>query len=237
MKTFLLVHGAWHGSWCWNETADCLRARGHRVLAPDLSWTARTGNRVRVGQLSHCATILADRVIDLPGDLVVVGHSMGGAVISLLAEKIPKKVARLVYLSAFLLEHGQCVNDTEELMQTSLVAPNMVVDSRNRQVSIPPQLLREAFYADCDEASYQSASRKLQPQPLATFLETLNLSDSHYGSVPRSYIECTLDRAIPLEAQRQMLVRLPCDPVLSLRSGHSPFISMPETLADMLTSL
>src|SRR5262245_30012960 len=106
MATFVLVHGAWHGGWCWYKLVALLEARGHRVLAPDLPGHGRdhslSGPATYRDYVERIAEVLADEA----EPVVLVGHSMGGAVVTGAAEAHPEKVAKLVYLAAFLAPSG-----------------------------------------------------------------------------------------------------------------------------------
>ena len=225
--TFILVHGAWHGAWCWHKLAPLLEAAGARVIAPDLSTQAT---------LESACDVVADHIARNPGS-VVVGHSLGGAMISQVAERSPSSIRRLVYLAAYLLPAGASVAQAARADVDSLLTPNMIPVERGVSCTLRPAVLRDAFYGSCSDADFEYARQRLTPQPLKPLVTVLDVSERRFGSVPRAYIETARDRAVTLDAQRRMQARHPCAPVHTLDSDHSPFFSQPEPLARILISI
>lgn len=234
VSTFVLVHGGWHGAWCWHRVTLLLERLGHAVVTPDLP--GHGGDLTPVGALSLRA--YADRIsiaLDAVAEpAVLVGHSLGGMVISQAAEDRPDKVRALVYLAAFLPGDGQSLNDLAQSDPESLLTPNSVLSDDGTTVSLREYSLREALYADCPDEDFALARRLIRPEPLAPLLEKVRLTAAGAGRVPRFYIECLQDRALPLARQRLMQAAQPCAGVASLRSGHSPFFSVPESLVEYL---
>jgi pimeloyl-ACP methyl ester carboxylesterase len=225
--TFILVHGAWHGAWCWQKLTPLLEAAGARVMAPDFSTQAT---------LESAADVVAEIVAREPGS-VLVGHSLGGAVISRVAERLPARIRHLVYLAAYLLAPGGSVAQAARADVGSLLAPNMIPVERGVSCTLRPEVLRDAFYGSCSGADFEFARQRLTPQPLKLLVSTLDVSTSKFGSVPRAYIETARDRAVTLDAQRRMQAQLPCARVFTLDSDHSPFLGQPEALARILISI
>ena len=124
--TLILIHGAWHGAWCWQLLTPLLESQGIRVIAPDLP--SMGADRAPAGDvtLESWARFVAD-VVEREANCVLVGHSRGGAVISRAAELVPDAIRRLVYLSAYLLTDGESVAAEARRDTDSLVAPNMPV--------------------------------------------------------------------------------------------------------------
>jgi len=224
---FILVHGAWHGAWCWHKLVPLLEAAGARVLAPDFSGKAT---------LESACDLVAECVDHHPGS-VVVGHSLGGAVISRVAERLPARIRQLVYLAGYLLARGGSVAQAARGDVSSLLAPNMIPVEPGVSCALRPEVLRDAFYGSCSDADFEFARARLTPQPLKLLVTTLDVSESKFGSVPRAYLETARDRAVSLDAQRRMQSALPCAPVFTLDSDHSPFLSQPEALARILISI
>lgn len=234
MSTYVLLHGAWHGAWCWNKVTPLIKSEGHSVCTPDLPGHGKNRPTSGVVTAADYVNSLRDLIVQQNQQVVLVGHSMGGMVISQVAELVPEHISTLVYLSGFLLENGQSINDFENQVDGSIVAPNLVLSRDKSSFSVPENIVRDAFYSDCNETDYQYALANIQPQPALPFLAPVNISDARYGSVPRVYIECLQDRAIPVSAQRLMYERTSCRNVFSLDSAHSPFFSVYNQLADIL---
>lgn len=172
MATYVLVHGAWHGSWCWKRVRKVLQAAGHDVFTPTL-----TG----VGERSHLGSVnvnLSTHVADVRNliqweelsDVILCGHSYGGCVISGAADQIPDRIRALVYLDAFVLEDGECLGD--------LVPPEQVRSMREQAQAgdgckVAP-IPAEVFQVNPRDAAWVNA--QCAPQPLATFEERIKLT-------------------------------------------------------------
>ena len=239
--TFILVHGAWHGAWCWHKLIPWLEAAGARVVAPEL----RSEEPDNPASLEEWARFVAGLTRRESGS-VLVGHSRGGAVISRAAELLlghdqaqgqaQGQIHRLVYLAAYLLD-GQSVAEVAQRDVDSLIAPNMIPVKRGLTCALRAEVLREAFYGDCTDEDFEFARERLTPEPIRVLATPVRITPERFGRVPRAYVETLRDRAITLQAQRRMQAALPCDPVFTLDSDHSPFLSHPEALARILISI
>jgi len=235
-STLILIHGAWHGAWCWQRLVPLLTAEGARVIAPDLpSMGADTTPPTSV-TLESWARFVADIVEKEPG-CVLVGHSRAGAIISRAAELVPAGIRSLVYLSAYLLQAGDSVAAAARRDTDSLLAPNMIPASSGVTCTLRAQIVTEAFYGTCSEADAAFAQSLLSPEPLKPLATPLRVTAEKFDTVPRAYVETARDRAVSLAAQRDMQSALPCAPVFTLDTDHSPFLSQPEALARILISI
>lgn len=236
-KTFLLVHGACHGAWCWDAVVPILEARGHRVLAIDLP--GRNGNgSAGWGQTlqGYGAAVAAAAAIG-SGPVVAVAHSMGGQMISQAAEQAPERFERLVYVSAFLPKNGDRVVDfSRRNVGSELVSATRVSLWRGLLEIIPSQAER-VFYHDCAPGDVARALAQLVPESLRPSMTRIRLSAERFGSIPRSYIRCSHDRALTLQLQDWMIGRQPCQRVETLAASHSPFLSQPAELCDAIESV
>lgn len=234
---YVLVHGAWHGAWCWNKLIPLLRVKGHMVTAVDLPgrWA-----RPEIA----AATTPADFVESVgqvlrasPAPVVLVGHSLGGATISLAAEAYPDRIARLVYVSAFLVPHGQTVGSIAMSDKGTLIEVSTRRDPSTRASTVIPERAKDVFYADCSEDDVRAALQLLCPEPATMGTARMSLSSDRFGRVDRTYVECLQDRAISIETQRAMQVDTPCQRHFTLDCSHSPFLSKATELAAILDSL
>lgn len=220
MAKLILLHGAWHGAWCWDKVTPLLATAGHEVIAPDLPATARS--------MAEWVALVLEAVGEEPA--VLVGHSRGGAVISAVAEAAPEKVARLIFCSGFLLKRGQSVLAAA---QADILLP-IVVDEASRSCTL---VEASRFYTGCSEEDAAFATARLRAEPLFGLTAPLRVTAARFGAVPRDYIECTQDAVISLAAQRNMQAAWPVQRVITLDTGHSPFLSAPGILADALIAL
>jgi pimeloyl-ACP methyl ester carboxylesterase len=237
MATFLLIHGAWHGAWCWHKLTPQLAAAGVRVLAPDLPSMGDDTTPAAVVTLDYWAQFIADLAAREPEPVTLVAHSRGGIVASQAAELVPERIRRIVYVAAYLLPAGATLAAEARRDAQSLVPPNMIPAASGSTCTLRADVVAAAFYGQCPEADVEFARARLSPEPLKPLVTPLHLTAARYGRVPRAYVETTLDRVISLAAQRRMREALPCDPVFTLETDHSPFLSQPEALARILISI
>lgn len=236
MSSYVLVHGSWHGSWCWDSVRRLLERQGHRVAVPDLPGHGL--DRIPAEDVTFQACV--DRVCTVldrqEEPVILVGHSFGGAIITQTAEVRRERIETLVYLCAFLLQNGECVRD--RIRDTdSLINPNLVLGEDKTTFTVRDEVIQEVFYGDCSDEDVARAKQLLTPEPAGPSSTPVATSRDNFGRVPRVYIECLRDRAIPLEAQREMYTALPCREVISMDTSHSPFFSAPEELVKHLISL
>ena len=236
MSTFLLVHGAWHGGWCWEKVVPLLKEAGHEVVVVDLPGHGSDDTPVAEVTLGRYAERVSEALDGQTEPVVLVGHSMGGLVISEAAERRPEKIGLLVYLTGFLLPNGGTLLDMAQTDGESIVFPNADVDEENGVVTIYEDKAKDVFYGDCSDEDVEKTKQRLIPQPLAPFVTPVGVGEA-FGRVRRTYIECLRDRAIGPATQKRMYTELPCEKVVSMETSHSPFLSEPEELAGHLDSL
>jgi pimeloyl-ACP methyl ester carboxylesterase len=183
MATYVLVHGGWHGGWCWNRVAPLLREAGHHVLTPTMTGL---GERVhltspQVDLALHIEDIVAVLEWEDLRHVILVGHSSAGAVISGVAQRIPQRLARLVYLDAFVLREGEGVLDlVPEAARMDLLA-RTEQHGQGWQVPIPPLFVLGLTEA----ADIEWVVPKLRPQPLQTLRQPLRGDTEVVRAIPR----------------------------------------------------
>lgn len=231
MARFLLVPGAWHGAWCWSRLTPLLQQAGHEVVTPDLATPAPGANPLPIW-----AQQIAGLAQAAPEPVILVGHSRGGMVISEAATRAPNKIRTLVYLSAFLLPAGESLQSAMAWPEAG-DAPDYLRPARGRCLSLAPDAIIPRFYHLASLPLAQEAAARLHPEPMGTFAAASTISPDQISPSRRVYIECSADRVIPLPLQRAMQAKLPCANVLTLPSDHSPFICLPDQLADHLNRI
>jgi len=237
LSQFLLVHGAFHGAWCWGKTVAELEKRGHRAKAIDLPGQGEDQTPLKEVTLNTMVDRIIAEMAGLAGQVVLVGHSLGGIPISVTGEKAPDRVQALVYLSAFLPRDGEALLDIENRNPKPVVPVSMIFDAERVSGTIMPDKVREIFYHDCSDEDVADASARLRPQALAALMTKVHLTPERFGRIPRVYIECTDDRALSIDMQRDMIAKSPPVDVPSLPASHSPFLSMPDKLAEAMSDL
>jgi pimeloyl-ACP methyl ester carboxylesterase len=218
--TVVLVHGAWHGAWCWDAVVDRLGGDGLAVVAVDLP------SVVSGGDLYDDARAVREVLDDTPGDKVVVGHSYGGIVITEAAAGADG-VRHLVYLTAFMLDQGQSLADIAGRNPPDWQIP--APDGKTLTVDGPQQV----FYNTCSPAVADAAAARLRPQTTASFVEPVR--SVAWRDVPSTYVICDQDHAIPVAAQEAMSAH--AGATHHLDSDHSPFLTDPEAVADLIRAV
>jgi pimeloyl-ACP methyl ester carboxylesterase len=220
----VLVHGAWHGAWCWERVVPLLEARGLAVetlTLPSIDAPADDQS----GLSGDAAAVRA--VLDKSGGAsVLLGHSYGGMVITAAAAG-RTDVGRLVYLCAFMPETGQSLVEI-----TGGPAP-WIRETADGRALPDVSLAAETFYADCDSESQRWAIERLRPMPLAPFAEPA--AEVAWRSLPSTYVVCAQDGALPPELQRDVFAPRASEAV-ELQASHSPFLSQPATLAEVIAA-
>jgi pimeloyl-ACP methyl ester carboxylesterase len=231
----LLVHGAWHGAWSWATLQSRLDARAIPSLAVDLPGHGSSSAPATDlhGDVAHVVGVLDELGRRGHGPVVLVGHSYGGAVISGAAAG-RTDVAHLVYLAAFALHAAESVTSLIRAVEAADPPLRAAVTAQpDGTTTLDPALVVPALYGCCDPAAVTAAIPRLTAQPVSTM--TQSLEASALGTVPSTYVRCTLDGAVPIEQQDHMAPR--CDHVVTLETDHSPFLSRPDETADLIAPL
>lgn len=238
MSHFVLIHGGCHTGGCWDEVARRLAARGSKVDAPTLPGHGREAFAAgQAATLTDGIAAVTEILRTAAEPVVLVGHSLGGMAISGAAEAAPDRVRRLVYVSALYPRDGECANDAfarPEFAEAS--AGSTVIDASGEWVSVKPEAARTLFYDDCDDAVATAAIAALGPTHVGYMSTPVRLSEARYGRPPKLYVSCLRDAAIPLAMQRALIAGHPGTTVRELDCGHSPFLSRPDALADVLAA-
>ena len=138
MTQFLLVHGAFHGAWCWRKTVAELEKRGHRAKAIDLPGQGEDRTPLKEVTLDTMVDRIIAEIADLPGKVVMVGHSLGGIPITAMGQRVPDRIKALVYLSAFLPRDGEALLDIEGRNPKPVVPVSMTFDAEHISGTIMP---------------------------------------------------------------------------------------------------
>ena len=222
--TYILVHGAWGGAWCWRDVGLELTSRGVQWTALDLPSSTHG---------AHPNTYLADdandviEVASLEGPVVLVGHSYGGAVITEAADRVAN-LERLVYIAALVPTLGQSASEaSQEVLVRTMLDDAIEVDGDYLRLN--PELAAKALYQDCTDEVAQWAVSQLTTQTIASLRSP---RDSFDVDVHSHYVLCTNDNAIDPSLQQVMSQR--CSEVATLESGHTPLLSQPSVLCDLI---
>jgi pimeloyl-ACP methyl ester carboxylesterase len=230
-RTFVLVHGAWHGGWCWREVARGLRAAGHTVFTPTLTGLGERAHLANpaVDLGTHATDVVQVFEAEELQDVILVGHSYAGHVIPLVADAIRGRIRRLVFLDAVVARDGQPFLAPEVGAARQRVAVDGYLDP-------PPGL--EFFGIPPDHPLAPWVKRRLTPHPLATLRQVVHYRDGGPAGLPKTYIRCLRRRVMtqpdPVEVQ---LKGQPEWTWLTIDTGHDAMVTAPEALTAMLRDL
>jgi pimeloyl-ACP methyl ester carboxylesterase len=243
-KTYLLIHGAWHGAWCWHKVIPLLEAKGHKVIAIDLPGHGHDIRPASDISLNDYVDAVVKTANEQQGQVILVGHSMSGIVISQAAEKLGrKKIQALLYLDAFLPRDGESlfalVEATLKQLSTNAsrkpnLVENIIISEDHKTNWIKPAMAVQIFCHDCSEEDKQFASARISKEPIAPLATPLRLTDEVYGVIPKYYILCTESQDMD---KTFLSTHVPCKKVYTLASSHSPFFSMPQKLVEILSEI
>jgi pimeloyl-ACP methyl ester carboxylesterase len=231
---FVLVHGAFVGSWIWEPLAERLDELGHAADAPDLPGSGDDPTPADEVTLDAYARRICELLDARDEPSVLVANSMGGIVISEAAARRPEKVRRLIYVAAFLPRDGQSLVDLTRLPEGAddLVQATVIV-SGDPPVGTLPESTCQASNEDCSPEVMQWAVRRTGSQALAPLAQPVSLG-REFERIPHTFVICTRDRIIPPALQRLMVRDRRVMDVVELDAGHHPQLSRIEELAGIL---
>jgi pimeloyl-ACP methyl ester carboxylesterase len=236
--TVVLVHGAWQGPFAWAPIKSNLQQQGYPVVTVELPAHGNDQTPVAgLTLLSYRDKVLAAINAQPAAQVILVGHSLGGAVISTVAEAAPTKIAKLVYVAGFMPTNQQSVFDLAQQDAQSLLGPALSFSPDGLLAKVAPTQVVNIFCQDGSAAVQQSIQDKYRDEPAAPLAEKLTLSTANYGRVPKYYVHTQQDHAISLSLQNLMVQATPVQKEYSLYSSHTPQLSVPDQLTTILTGI
>lgn len=236
MATFVLIHGSWHGGWCFDEVKPLLEEQGHEVIAPDLPGMGGSEEELAAVTLAGWGNFAVEacrKASQRP--VVLAGHSRGGLVVSTAAEADPEAMDALVYICAMMLPSGMSRAEFKQGEEPNPDFDALIYYTEDRHGTViigpgPEKVFAQLSPPDLAEA----AMARLVAEPHGPRSEKIAVTPQRWGSLPRTYIECTQDRTIPISSQRRMIALSPGTRVVTLDADHSPFLSRPRELTEAL---
>ena len=232
-KTYVLVHSAWLGAWQWQQVAKTLETAGHKVITPDLAGHGSDKTPASDITMETYVNQLLAILDGQPEKVVLVGHSFNGITVSRVAELRPKKIDQLVYLTAFVFPNGASFYDAVKGVPDSKAVEHFFLSEDQTEAFVKSEEMQNAFAHDIPAEAFNQAIAYIVPEPAAPLGYKLEVTDAVFGKIPKYYIECTDDRAIPISAQRSMYEGK-VEKVFTLNSSHTPNFSQPDKLAAIL---
>jgi len=242
-QTFVLIHGTWHGGWAWQDVVRHLSRRGHIAHTPTL---AGHGCGAMPRGITHedCvdSVVACIRHCNLE-NVVLVGHSFGGTVVQRVAERVPERIVRLVFVNALILKDGERVFDIlPEVFLDSLAPKNGIqqpplMSESSIEVLVPPpwETWRDNFIQDAPESLARSTWELLSLEPSQVNLDNIDLKFFYLLDIPKSFIFCRQDKAMPPRYFHPgMSSRLRTCKLLEMDGSHEVMFTRPAELAEKL---
>ena len=231
-QTFVLVHGAWHGGWCWCRVAEALRAAGHLVFTPTLTGLGERVHLLRPDiTIEDFATDVAN-VIEAEElwHVILVGHSLAGGAISVVADRIPKTLKQLVYLDAGVLENGE---SPFSKMDPTIVAQRLkLAQETSGGLTIPPPA--PGAFGVTEPHDVEWLRRRLTPQPFNCYQTPIRLNHPLGNGVSKTYIACTRPAYKPMLEIQEWVRRQNEWVYVEFACGHDAMVICPDALAQIL---
>jgi pimeloyl-ACP methyl ester carboxylesterase len=237
MSRVILVHGAFHNAACWDSVKSALESNGHSVTAIDLPSHGKDSTPTEAVTLSLYAEKVVAELAKSEEPAVLIGHSMGGMVITQAADThIARggKLKQLIYVAAFVPRDGQSLVELAGQPEGAgdMVQANVQVAGEPPVGTMPADKAGEAFYGDCSPEVAAAAITALGPQPILAFVMPVSITNDR--DIKRCYVSTTKDRALPTPLQAKMAADNNITAVVEISSDHSPFLSHPKELVDIL---
>ncbi|MEC1718847.1 alpha/beta fold hydrolase [Schinkia azotoformans] len=235
MSTFVFIHGAFLGEWCWEKVTPLLQEAGHKVITFDLPSHGNDPTPPSNVSLKDYCNAVCQRIDEEENKVILVGHSFGGMVITQVTEYRSHKIEALVYLSALIPMNGESLMILSEKYKMPPLPITLSEDQMH--ITLKPSSARRLFYNNCSDEIVIEMEKKLSPQPLLPYITKIEITDENYGKIPRYYIETLKDNALSFKTQREMYTNVPCQAVFTIDTDHSPFLSVPEELTTHLNNI
>lgn len=228
----LLVHGAFHDGHCWDELIPHLSRLGHDVRSVTLSGHGTSTVKPWRITMSTYAEDVCHAAKQFSQPCCVIGHSMGGLVITAAAERQPALFSQLIYVAAVVpRQKGMSLAAHDMKNPSKPIRRAMKINPFSFTATMDGNAAKDIFYNRCSDEVKNKAISNLCQQPLRPSLSSVSWSMERVGSIRKAYIECTADNAIPIHIQKMLQKNMIFSRIESLDSDHSPFLSMPEKLA------
>jgi pimeloyl-ACP methyl ester carboxylesterase len=223
MASIILVHGAWHGAWCGEKVIPRLAQHHGDDKTPALQIQFDDYVQTILQLINRCEQ-----------EIILVGHSFGGMVISQVAELIPNKIKQLIYVAGILPVQGETMFSALSIQPPSRFVPYMTADTEKNEFRLGPAIALDFAFHLCSPADQASAVQRLCAEPLLPLLTPISLTEANFGQVHKQYLLCDQDHAITPATQHYFCQRYTCE-ITTIAADHSPFYSkLPEFIQFLL---
>ncbi|NMH27395.1 alpha/beta fold hydrolase [Flavobacterium silvaticum] len=236
-QTYVLVHGAWQSPYVWDTVRTNLEKKGNHVIVVELPAHGTDATPVHILSINAYRDKVIEAISNVDGKVILVGHSMAGAVVTAVAESIPSRITKLVYIGAFLPASGQSIGDLAMSDPDSKLGPSLVESADRLTLDVKADQLTNLFIADGNASVKQKIIDNYRAEPAIPFGDKIIVTEKNFGSVQKAYIKTLQDVVISPRLQSQMIANARITTVFEVNTSHSPFLSQPETVSDLLLQI
>ncbi|WP_276481580.1 alpha/beta fold hydrolase [Paraflavitalea pollutisoli] len=234
---YVLVHGSWQAPYVWDAVKADLVSKGHQVLVVELPGHGSDNTPTHTLSIGSYRDKVIETMANATGKVILVGHSMAGMVISQVAEQVPEKISRLVYIGAFLPASGQALTDLAFSDPGSQLGPVLVPSADKLTLDVRRDSLLQLFIPDGPKAVQELVERHYRAEPAIPFTSQAMLTAEHFGAVEKVYIKTLQDIVISPALQDRMIAAAAIKTVYTVNTSHSPFLSQPQEVARLLLKI
>ncbi|RUT70167.1 alpha/beta fold hydrolase [Flavobacterium cupreum] len=237
-KNYVLVHGAWQAPYAWQAVKGNLEKQGNKVIVVELPGHGNDNTSPAAITLDVYKQKVMDALSTIDGKVILVGHSLGGMIISSVAEAVPAKIEKLVYVAAYLPESGQNLDQLSHMDPDSqLGIKGNLIFNDNGTIDVKADQIVNLFIQDGSPEIQNLVVKNYRTEPLTPFINPVVLTEQNFGSVKKAYIKTLQDHVVSPYLQNKMIETGKVKSVYEINTGHSPFLSQPDELSSILTKI
>ncbi|RDC56508.1 alpha/beta fold hydrolase [Pedobacter chinensis] len=236
-QTYVLVHGAWQAPYVWDAVNSALTKKGNKVIVVELPAHGTDNTPTHTLSLDVYRDKVIEAIAKVEGKIILAGHSMGGMVITHVAEKVPAKISKLVYIGAFLPTTGQALTDLAFSDPDSKLGPLLAPSPDQLTLDVVRENLTNLFIADGTPADKERVLTNYRPEPAIPFTSKVTLTSENFGAVEKIYIKTLQDIVISPKLQDRMIDDAGIKTVYEINTSHSPFLAKPNELSALLLKI
>lgn len=236
-NTYVLVHGSWQAPYVWDAVRAELIKKGNKVIVVELPGHGKDQTPTHTISLDVYRDKVIDAISKVDGKVILAGHSMGGMVISHVAENVPSKIGKLVYIGAFLPASGQALTDLAYSDPDSKLGPALVPSADQLTLDVKKESLTDLFIKDGSQSNKDLVIANYRAEPAIPFSNKVTLTKENFGSVEKVYIKTLQDIVISPGLQDRMIAAAGIKTIYEVHTSHSPFLAQPQELVALLLKI
>lgn len=233
-KTYVLVHGAWHGEWSWQTTKQKMEQSGSMVISFDLPGHGIDKTDIPHVTFNSYVDKVKQEITKLNTSVVLVGHSLAGYIVSKVAEDMPNNIEKLVFVSAMIPNNQKTVFDTLKEDAGSELIQNLIFAEDQSWATVNEETLKNVVYNGATAEQIGKAAPQLVRQATQPFFVPVITTENNFGKIDKTYIICEKDKILSATAQREIVKTINCNKAISINTGHVPHVENPEILAETI---